>query len=235
MLAHGPAGSGKSWLFASAPGPRLLLDAEGRAEHLPGPVVYWRPQDALPEVDTNTTVVVDITAKRDLDNAKRVIDSGQHYFKAVGLDSITDAQDRIIESIKGTNADGRQDWGEIFDALNDYVLAMKDWRKHPTNPIDCIYVAAGSETKDEVTQPYVRGQLAKKLPYRFDVVGYLTREVDPSDASRYRQLTIDAAGTHIVAKSNIHTVSEAWPTGKIVNPSLADILSVINPQAQEAQ
>jgi hypothetical protein len=235
MLTHGPAGSGKSWLFVSAPGPRLLLDAEGRAEHLPGDVVEWRPSDPLPEVTTDTTVVVDIRAKRDLDNAKRVIDSGNHYFKAVGLDSITDAQDRIIENIKGTNADGRQDWGEIFDALNDYVLAMKDWRKHPTNPIDVIYVAAGTENKDAVLQPYVRGQLAKKLPYRFDVVGYLTREVDPSNASRYRQLTIDAAGTTLVAKSNIHTVSEAWPSGKIVNPSLADILSAMNPQAQEAQ
>lgn len=240
IMGHGPAGAGKTWLFYTAPGPRLHLDAEGRAEHAPGHKVYWNPSDPLPDVEgagitTDTTVVVDVRAMRDLTNAKLWIDSGNHYFRSVGLDSITDAQDRLVEDVRGTGQADLQDWGVIYDRMNDYILAMKDWRRHPTNPIDVIYVAAGTENKDNLFQPYVRGQLGKKLPYRFDVVGYLTREVDPGTQSRYRQLTIDAAGTAYVAKSNIHEVSEAWPSGRIVNPSLTDILSVINQQPQEAQ
>jgi hypothetical protein len=239
ILAHGPAGAGKSWLFYTAPGPRLHLDAEGRAEHCPGHKVWWNPADPLPDVEeagitTDTTVVVDVRAMRDLTNAKLWIDSGNHYFKAVGLDSITDGQDRLVEDVRGTGQADLQDWGVIYDRMNDYILAMKDWRRHATNPIDVIYVGAGTENKDNVLQPYVRGQLGKKLPYRFDIVGYLSRQLDPSSQSRYRDMVIDAAGTPYVAKSNIHEVSEHWPSGRIVNPDLGEILQVINQQPQEA-
>jgi hypothetical protein len=241
LLVHGPAGSGKSWLFVSAPGPRLLLDAEGRAEHLPGHVVVWEdPTQPPPDIDenkitTDTTVVIDVRTMRDLTAAAQWIASGQHYFKAVGLDSITDAQDRLVEDVRGTGQADLRDWGVIYDRMNDYILAMKDWRKHPTNPIDVIYVASGTENKDNVLQPYVRGQLGKKLPYRFDVVGYLSRQVDPASQARYRDMVIDSAGTIYTAKSNIHEVSEAWPSGRITNPDLGQMLGVINQQPQEAQ
>lgn len=33
-MIHGETGAGKSWLANSAPGPRLVLDAEGRADYL---------------------------------------------------------------------------------------------------------------------------------------------------------------------------------------------------------
>lgn len=238
MLAHGDAGVGKSWLFYTAPGPRLLLDAEGRAEHLPGPKAYWNPRHELPTVledgvspiDTDTTVAIDVRSYDDLIQAKRWIDSGNHYFRSVGLDSITEAQDRLVEYVRGSNATADlQDWGQIFDKLNDYVLAMKDWRRHATKPIDVIYVSAGTDERAGKLRPYVRGQLGKKLPYRFDVVGYLSRVIDPTTQARYHDLLIDSAGVPVEAKSNIDDVSRAWPNGHITNPNLGTILTVLNP------
>lgn len=239
MLVHGPPGQGKSWLFATAPGPRLFLDGEGRAEHLPGHVIWWNPEQAPPDIDANavttdTTVAVDIRSQRDLTNARAWLDRGDHYFKSVGLDSVTEVQDRVIEEIKGTHADGRQDWGDIFDMLNEYIMGLKNLRRHPTNPLDVIYVVAGSETHEGATQPYVRGQLARKLPYRFDVLGYLTRQVDPSNNNRFRDLLIDSAGTSIMVKSNIDSITQAWPTGHVIEPDLGTLLQVINHQPEEA-
>lgn len=237
-LFHGPPGAGKSWVAVTAPGPRLFLDGEGRAEHLPGHVIWWNPETPPPAIEehnitTDTTVAVDIRAQRDLTNARAWLDRGDHYFKSVALDSVTEVQDRVIEEIKGTHADGRQDWGDIFDMLNEYIMGLKNLRRHPTNPIDVIYVVAGSETQEGVTQPYVRGQLARKLPYRFDVLGHLTRQVDPSTNERYRDLLIDSAGTSIMVKSNIDQITRAWPTGHVPEPNLSTMLQVIN-QPEEA-
>ena len=51
ILIHGESGVGKSWLADSVPGPRLVLDAEGRARYTPsGPKVAWNPRDSEPPV-----------------------------------------------------------------------------------------------------------------------------------------------------------------------------------------
>lgn len=236
-LVHGDAGAGKSWLFCTAPGPRLYLDAEGRAEHLPTRVVEWDPRQPPPDpaehsIDTDTTIAVDVRSYSTLKLTLDWLEKGGHYFKSVGVDSITEAQDRVVEDVKGGGAADLQDWGIIYDKLNDYVLALKDLRKHPTCPLDVVYVVAGSEERASKLRPYVRGQIAKKLPYRFDLVGYLTREVDPTAGTRYRSLLLDAAGLPIEAKSNIHSVSQHYGA-RITEPNLAEILSVIN-QPQEA-
>lgn len=242
MLAHGEAGAGKSWLFETAPGPRLLFDAEGRAEHLSKPVVFWNPREPLPTtlsdgvtpVHTDTTVAIDVRAYEDLTLGKQWLDSGQHYFKAVGLDSVSEGQDRLVEHLRGSGHLDQQDWGVVFDMLNDFVLGLKDLRRHATNPIDVIYVVAGTDERAGKLRPYVRGQLGKKLPYRFDVVGYMTRVLDPATGQRWRDMLIDAAGMPIEAKSNIDAVSTAWPTGHIANPDLGLILQVINQPPEEA-
>jgi hypothetical protein len=233
ILAQGPAGGGKSRLFYTAPGPRLLWDAEGRGQHLPGHKIKWDPRNPLPDVaehniTTDTTVVIDVRSHADLENGKRILESGNHYFESVGLDSITEGQDRTVDEVRGSGRADLQDWGEIYDKLNDWVREVCDIRNHPTKPLQIVYVAAGTEMKDGLWRPYVRGQLAKKLPYKFDVVGYLQRKADLATGTRWRELTIDAAGTIYEAKTNIPALEQAWPDGRIVNPDLGQMLQVIN-------
>jgi hypothetical protein len=240
MLVQGPAGGGKSRMFYTAPGPRLLWDAEGRAMHLPGHVVKWNPRNPLPDVEeagitTDTTVVIDVRSHSDLENGKRVLESGAHYFESVGLDSITEGQDRTVDEVRGSGRADLQDWGEIYDKLNDWVREVCDIRNHPTKPLQVVYVAAGTEMKDGLWRPYVRGQLAKKLPYKFDVVGYLQRKADLATGQRWREMTIDAAGTIFEAKANIPELEYAWPNGVIQNPDIQQMLDVINQQPEEAQ
>lgn len=241
ILVHGDAGVGKSWLFASAPGPRLYFDGEGRAEYLPKqPVVYWDPRNPLPAdkgdgvtpIDTDTTIVVTVRSWADVEAAKKVLISGNHYFKSVGFDSVTEIQDRVVEAIRDGGSVDLQDWGEIYDKLNDAVRELVDLRTHPTNPLDVIYVVAGSELKDNKVQPYVRGQLSKRLPYRFDVVGYLARRLSP-EGKKIRDMLVDAIGTNVVALSHVDQVTQAYPAGRIADPDLTAILAVIN-QPEEA-
>lgn len=231
ILVHGDSGAGKSRLFATAPGPRLMLDAEGRAEHLHTPVAYWDPREAIPEVDTDgnavsdrTTVVVNVRQFIDMENAMRWLVSGKHPFRSVGLDSITEAQDRVVEDVRNGGAADLQDWGVIFDKVNDYILALKDLRTHPTNPVDVVVVTAGTDEKNGKQRPYVRGQLAKKLPYRFDVVGFLEAQWDVATQQAYRTLHVSPAGRPIEAKDGTDRLN--GPV--IINPNLSAMLDLIN-------
>jgi len=78
LLVHGGPGAGKSWLANSAPGPRLLFDAEGRAQHLkkmpertPQRLARWNPRDAIPaeSSDPDVTTVVSVRAWGDAEMA----------------------------------------------------------------------------------------------------------------------------------------------------------------------
>ena len=61
LFIHGWWGAGKSWLSASAPAPRLVLDTEGGYHDTEGKHVLWNPSDPLPQdLDKETSVIVDV-------------------------------------------------------------------------------------------------------------------------------------------------------------------------------
>lgn len=182
ILVHGPSKAGKSWLSDTAPGPRLILDAEGGHRFTQSKKVVWNPKEAPPEVDEDTTVLVYIRDFGSLAYAYQWLAAGKHPFKSVVLDSISEIQQRCIDALVGTEALKLQDWGEVGRKVARLVRDYRDLLIHPTNPVKAVVLIAMTKQNHESGKytPYVQGQLATSLPYFIDLVGYLQAQPDES-------------------------------------------------------
>lgn len=234
LMIHGDAGHGKSWLADTAPGPRLLLDAEGRADYTPSRKVEWEPRHAPPAgLEPGDTAVVDVQDFDTVRLAYQWLASGQHPFKSVIIDSITELQQRVMDSVTGsaTIQPELQHWGNVLREMETLIRQMRDLRKHKTNPLWAIVVTAGSKERNAKQRALLSGQLADRVAYHFDVVGYLTRQLG-SDGAEERRLYIKPFGP-IEAKDNTHLLSQHYGAS-IVEPNVTSMLEVLNPVPEEA-
>ena len=84
MFIHGWWGAGKSWLSASAPAPRLVLDTEGGYHDTAGKHILWNPQEPLPqELDKETSVIVDVNEWSVVESVMNILRSGDHPFETI--------------------------------------------------------------------------------------------------------------------------------------------------------
>lgn len=181
VLVYGPSKAGKSWFTDSAPGPRLILDAEGGHRFTTSKKIVWDPRQPPPEVDDDTTVLVYVRDFGVLTYAFQWLAAGKHPFRSVALDSISEIQQRCIDALVGTEALKLQDWGEIGRRLARLVRDYRDLLIHPTRPLDVVVMTAMSrQDQNGKSIPYVQGQLSTSLPYFIDVIGYLRAQADES-------------------------------------------------------
>jgi hypothetical protein len=173
---HADTKVGKTTLAATAPAPRLLLDAEAAHRFLMVNKVFWNPMDGPPPAydgtwDTCVTVVRDYAT---LMNAVHWLQLGQHPFESAIVDSISEIQKRCKDSINGGSpAMDQQLWGQLLWHMESLIRQLRDLTEHPTNPLTAVVLTAMTELRDGKWKPYVQGQLRTTLPYFIDVVGYL--------------------------------------------------------------
>lgn len=179
VLVHGESKSGKSTLANTAPAPRLMMDVEAAARFLPGKKIYWDPMDPKtpkpPKYDGTweTCVVVTDTYEIAL-KTYEWLKSGKHNFKSVILDSVSELQAKIQESVNERKALKIQHWGELGTKLAFFCRDLRDLTARPDSPIDAVVVTAMSkETQEGHVRPFLSGQTATMLPYWFDVTSYL--------------------------------------------------------------
>lgn len=242
---QGDPGAGKSWLINTAPKPALLLDAEGRSEYLadltkdtsgmtPQRIVHWNPRDAVPaeSSDPDVLTVVEVQDFNVIPLAFKWLQSGNHPFRSVGIDSITEVQQRLIDRIAGTDQMRTQDWGEALRELEKVVRDFRDLRKHPSNPLWAVVVACGTRDKDGSEAALLQGQLADRIGYHFDVMGYLGKRINKSTGDRERFLIIDGYRDGVTAKDNTHVLSHHYGD-EILYPDISAMLRVLNPATEE--
>jgi hypothetical protein len=185
-LIHGGAKAGKSEIAASSPPPVLLLDAEGGSRFLRRRMTLWDPtQYAPPVADGSWDVCVVIV--RDFETVNRCytwLASGQHPFKSVVLDSVSEVQQRCIDGQVGTAQMKQADWGDILRMMSDIVRKMRDLTIHPTNPLEAVILVAMTRDMGGKQKPFVQGALATTLPYYLDVIGYLYTEATEAGIQR---------------------------------------------------
>lgn len=175
FLIHGDSGAGKSWLGDTAPGPRLILDAEGGAGFTPSTKYSWDPmRENPPAITGNDSVIVLV---RDFAMMQRIfqwINSGQHPFKSIVFDSLTEIQKRCKDNIQGQQF-RQQDWGTLLAEMETMIRQYRDIAKmEPANPLDVAVFVTTSMTDNRNTfRPNVQGQLRLTLPQFVDVVGFL--------------------------------------------------------------
>lgn len=148
----------------------------------------WDPmREQPPEAGDWETCVAFV---RDFDTMSRVfqwLNSGQHVFDSVILDSLTEIQKRCLDMVAGTNAPTQQDWGTLLRSMEALVRQFRDLTMHPTNPIQAVVFVTTTRVDDmHVRRPHLQGQLGITLPYFVDVVGYVyPMQNEGGELSRY--------------------------------------------------
>lgn len=174
LVVHGESGVGKSWLGDTAPAPRLILDAEGGTKWTPSKKGVWLPTKGdKPPTDPEETTVVPVKDFATLGQVYQWLQSGQHPFKSVVMDSLSEIQKRCLDAIVGVNAANQQAWGELLRKMEGLVRAYRDLTMNNGKSLHNVTFLTGTQMKDGVQRPHLQGQLGLTLPYYVDVLGYL--------------------------------------------------------------
>lgn len=223
ILIHGESGSGKSTLAVTAPGPVLILDAESGSDYLDD-VVYWNPSAEAPPVADGSwrNCVVNVLDYETVVRAYEFLASGEHPFKSVVLDSVSEIQQRCIDAIAGADQMKQQQWGELLRTVSGLIRKFRDLKSHPTNPLWAV-VFVCMTTKDDGQQvPLVQGSLKSFLPYYSDACGWLWSDIDDFGVEH----------RHLLLGKDPMYVSKERLGGRLPrvvdDPNLSDMIKVLN-------
>ena len=182
LVVHGESGAGKSWLADTAPGPRLILDVEGGVDWTPSTKVEWDPRGPVPELGADDTAVVRVPDIEVIDRTLQWLASGQHPFRSIVIDSLSEAQKRLLDKIAGASQPTQQQFGSLLREGDRLVRFLRDLKMHQTKPAQVVVFVCGSKERGTeghaVVRPLLTGQLADQLPYAVDVVMYLAAGLD---------------------------------------------------------
>lgn len=243
LLLHGDSGAGKTRLADNAPGPRLVLDAEGGSEWTDTPKAKWHPSQPLPTEDedgnaitTNTTIICRIRQFGEIEQVLAWLQSGNHYFETVTWDSLTDIQKRCKESIKGPNEDmTERKWGALLDRMEYVVRAFRDLKDHPSKPTNVIFTALTLD-KDHRRKPDVQGALSRQMTSYVDITGYLFWTEDAEGTTRHmciRSIPVAPNPDPVDAKDRTDKLIQKYGTF-ITNPSMQQIAADLNERSTNA-
>lgn len=220
-LIHGESGVGKSDLADTIPGPRLILDAEGGSEYTPSwPKQIWNPnfpppgmpgcEPHLQQITQTVRVIV-----QDWQTWLRVhqwIQSGQHPFVSMVLDSLTEIQKRCRDNIRGTEQMQLQHWGTMLIEMETVVRQLRDLAKSPYNPLMNVIMLSLTDLNKDRGRPLLQGSLQVALPGFVDVVGYMSANPSPDGQTLQRWLLVQPYGQY-VAKDRTKVITHYLSQG----------------------
>lgn len=194
FLVHAPAKAGKSSFGDSGPQPRLILDIEGTATWTPSRKIRWEPGRGTPPPAPGQrvtagygqpsvtpdweTCLVTVRDAATIAAVYRVLDTGRHPFSSMAVDSLTEGQQRVIDSEVGIKKVERDNWGHLLRVMGLLVRQHRDLLIHPVKPLWAVTFIAGTHKRDGKWRPLVQGQLQDYLPYYVDVEGYINANPD---------------------------------------------------------
>lgn len=231
VLIYGDSKTGKSTLAATAPTPIVVADVEGGWKFIDRKVVYWNPQTEKPPVpDDSWDVCVVVT--REWNTFSKLFDwlaSGQHGFRTIVIDSITELQRRCRENIS-SDAFRIQDWGLLLSAMDKAIRGFRDLTLVPGSPIEVAVFVAESRMKDGKWRPFLQGQIEVSLPYWMDCVGFLfaqpSAHPDGAVGPIVRQLLISPHPTYVTGERLQGRLDPV-----ITDPNLTQMYKAVYPTA----
>jgi hypothetical protein len=229
VLIHGASKSGKSTLAASAPAPRLFADVESASRFLPIRAYSWtNPKAERPPVVDGTwdTCVVPTRDWATIEVLYQWLASGDHPFNSFIIDSISELQNRYIESVAGRRQLTQPQWGDAYRAVGGLVRDIRDLTMHPTRPMECIVMTAMTRQIEDKWRPWCQGQLQTLLPYLVDSVVYifLDEEVNDLTGEGHEVRRILTRMTDEIEAGE--RVGGSWPR-IITDPNINDMIGLI--------
>lgn len=188
VLVYGDSGMGKTVLAGTMPTPVLISAESGLLSLKPKNMERLFGPNAA-GITYNMPVIL-IRNVEDLSEAYKFCASAAEakQFQSVGLDSLTEIAEVVLNNAKRQVKDPRQAYGELIEKMESLIRAFRDL------PGKHVYMAAKMEPmKDELTGivrfgPSMPGaKLGPKLPYYFDEVFRLAVNKDQQGQS-YRFL-----------------------------------------------
>lgn len=183
ILLYGPPGSGKTVGALSAPGPVLVLNAEG-----PGGLRKSR------EIYGDSKVrEIAVTGKQTLDDAYLWLRDGGEGTKTVVIDTVGELY-RILLEEQGGDAPQIQHHGNVKTIIERLVRAFRDL---PVNFVLVCHeeIVTDATTGEAIHQPLTGG---KKLPpivtAQVDVIGYCGVRIPENGDPEYLAQLVSAAG-----------------------------------------
>lgn len=222
-LVYGGPKSGKSFFGDTTPAPRLVLDAEAGSRFTPSIKKKWDPSvQAPPEADgTWSTALVEVRDYVTVKRAYEWLNSGQHPFKSVVLDSISEIQQKCIDNLVGINPMKLDNWGQLLREIGDLVRSSRDLLTHPTNPLEAVVLIAMAKDNNGRFVPYAQGQLGTSLPFYPDIVGYLANRAD--DAQVLHRYLMLQPSDQWIAGERVGGKLGPW----LENPNMQDMINSV--------
>jgi hypothetical protein len=238
VLVHGWWGAGKSWFAATAPGPRLVIDAEGGFHDTPGTSVEWRPGEPYPEMDKDTSVIVPVYTWADVHAVMTVL-TAEHPFESVIIDSLHELQDLLKQAVAepGEAYDPNatfewQAWGRLKNNMGVLCRQLRDMARggYPTK-VNVVLVS-GTDDEKIPAKPLLEGGARKVIASFYDIIGYMTMaKDDKGEDVRILQVQPTPAAQ---AKCRLHNVKVKWDA-VIPSPDVKKILAVTNQSPKESK
>lgn len=186
ILVHGPAGSGKTVLGATANEPTLIISAESGLLSL-----NHNKEDLIkrgsPDFNPDVCSVVEISSTEELKSVYEMLvetkseklEDGsivQHQskktdFKWIILDSITEIAEKVLEHELSENADARKAYGELYIKMTAIIKRFRDLQHY-----NVVMTAKQQRIADEMSGltsyiPLMPGaKLGPSIGYLFDEV-----------------------------------------------------------------
>jgi hypothetical protein len=188
ILIHADSKVGKSTLAATAPLPILALDAEGGWTFMGASpvltrmygqqlrIIRWDPCTGPPPLYDGTweICVAIIQTWNALQCAAQWITTGQHNFRSLIVDSVTEVQRRCKSNLVAPNeAMKQQHWGSLLTLMDAVIRGLRDLKDDPYNSIEVVVFIGETRMIEGKWRPYLQGQINTALPYWMDIVGYL--------------------------------------------------------------
>jgi len=165
LVVYGRSGTGKTTFIGTLPKPLLVLDINDR-----GTISIKAQPD---------TYVMEVTSWDEIEEVYWYLQSGNHPFKSVALDTVTQLQDLAIAKISGDDGGvmslSRRGWGEVAGLMRTWILNYRDLPLHKGFICQDRITGDDSDEMEMITPevgPAVSPSVAKTLTAAVDVVGH---------------------------------------------------------------
>ena len=244
LLVHASSKTGKTTLSSTAPLPLLALDAEGgwsfmghsptliRLYGRPLNITYWDPCAGPPPVYDGSweICVAQIVSWQALECAYNWLVTGNHSFKSLVIDSITELQRRCrMNLVAPTEQMKMQHWGQLLTLMDATIRGLRDLKDNMHNPLEVVVFIAETRMMDGKWRPSMQGQIVTALPYWMDIVGYLFVETEmDANGQPLRAVRKMLIGPHTMYESG-ERVQGALGGDIITDPNIQSMLTTIYP------
>lgn len=222
LMVYGDPGVGKTVLAGSASlvealSPVLFIDVEGGTLSL---------RERYPDVK-----VARVKSFNDFGRLYEDLKKGDHGFKTVVLDSITEIQKfgmlevmrRMLEDPKNDDRDpdlpGIGEWGKNTEQMRRLIRAMRDL------PVNTLFIGLAVTDQDKkgnrLTRPSLSGKLSNEVAGFLDIVTYMYKKTD-SDTGEVKRMLLTSGTDEFIAKDRTDKLPPM-----LQDPDMSTIYSIL--------